>query len=317
MNGDGKEDLALGGASVRVWYAADAESLLSGPVKIEIPDRCGALCCADLTGDDQLDLGVFGASRGGLHICPQEAGRGVARKPRQVVGAPSGVCACLAEYGTLSAVTSGNKGVYIYYACEQDGVEKCWEWPHEFTSGEGIRLTVLGDGGTPYLLCPTPKGFESSRLCVACRSLRSYQPTEGLGAPVAMVGGDFRGDGDLQLAVLNAGGKLYAMRVLREVEAEQPKPRIVADGLPRSGGLAVADLNADGRDDLVLSGGKELIVLLSGQDGKFRPAGRVPFAGATGQILLADLTGDRQVEVLTLDREGSFVVWKLTKGPSP
>lgn len=317
LNGDGRADLALGGERLRVLYATGDAGALSEPAALELPGRCGALCCADLTDDGKTDLAAFDAPGGKLHIYAQEPGKGLGARPGRTLAAPQGVSACLATYGQLGAV-SPSDGRYVLYEPGEGGFEERWRWPHEMNPKADLRMLWLGGasgGGTHYVLAPDPEGFEYARLCDTCCSLKPYSPTRGIGLPTAMAAGDFEGDGDRKLALLNSEGKLYFIQVLRDVVDAPPDPVAVAADLPGSGALAAGDMDADGRDDLVLAGGGRLAVLLSAGGGKIVRAAEAPLKGAAGRVLAADLTGDKRPEIVTLDAGGSLAIWSFTCPP--
>jgi len=347
LNGDGRADLVLGGGEVRagrvrVRYSTDEKGSFSSPETLELvgraradlagnkqtglaafdwmrealesAGRCGALACADFTGDGRADLAAFDWARGRLHIYAQKKGGGLDPTPVQTLEAPRGVDECLAAEGALSAVSSLN-GEYVYYTVEKDGLERAWGY--SLTCSAKVPLYLRWIGTTHYVFAPQPDGFETARLCETCSSLKPYSPTWDLGFPVAMEGGDFDGDGDPKLALLNRAGRLYRIPFLRDVEAAQPVPMAVAEGLPAPAALAAADLNGDKLDDLVVAGGDKLIVLLSCGNGKFLRAAEAPFKGATDRFVLADFTGDGRVEAAALDAAGALGVFKLGEKPIP
>ena len=86
----------------------------------------------------------------------------------------------------------------------------------------------------------------------------------------------------------------------------------------RPADLASADLNGDGRPDIVASAGTGIAVLLGIERGRFAPASRIPQEHRPGAIALADVdrsgtldvvtaNGDGTVSILLGDGKGSFV----------
>jgi hypothetical protein len=114
--------------------------------------------------------------------------------------------------------------------------------------------------------------------------------------------GDFNGDGILDLAVANAGtppsftDNGVAVLLGKGDGTFQAVQNYAALGIA----LAVADLNGDGKLDLVTSGGS---VLLGNGDGSFRAApsiasGNGPAFGGPNSIAVGDFNGDGKVDVV-------------------
>lgn len=72
--------------------------------------------------------------------------------------------------------------------------------------------------------------------------------------------------------------------------------------------LAAADLDGDGRPDLVASAGSGLDVLLGAGLSGYAPAKRVPLEHRPGAIALADLDGGGTLDAVTADRDGTVTV---------
>lgn len=115
--------------------------------------------------------------------------------------------------------------------------------------------------------------------------------------------GDLDRDGCLDIAIS------------QQTEAPEPRPLLVnrgdgkggfrvADGpslaLPPDGGLrAMADLNGDGRPDVVFSHGREVGVLINQGDARFAPAGPRSDVGLQAwQIVVAEVSGDSQADLV-------------------
>jgi hypothetical protein len=72
--------------------------------------------------------------------------------------------------------------------------------------------------------------------------------------------------------------------------------------------LASADLNGDGRPDLVASSGSGLDVLLGVGRSGLSPASRIPLEHRPGAVTLADLDGSGTPDVVTANRDGTVTV---------
>ena len=76
----------------------------------------------------------------------------------------------------------------------------------------------------------------------------------------------------------------------------------------RPADLASADLNGDGRPDLVTSAGSGVAVLLGAGRGRFSPATRILLEHRPGAVALADLDRDGNLDVVTAGTDGSVTV---------
>ncbi|MBX3027426.1 VCBS repeat-containing protein [bacterium] len=78
-------------------------------------------------------------------------------------------------------------------------------------------------------------------------------------------------------------------------------PRFAAD-------VAAADVDADGRADLILADqtGSALVVLHGGGDGTFESAGTLPSARGARRLIAADLDGDQRTDLLVIGDDGLF-----------
>ena len=133
-------------------------------------------------------------------------------------------------------------------------------------------------------------------------------------APVDVVAADFDGDGKIDVAVADCGSSDFCILPLSSSTSGPPCTVVLllgkGDGTFRSSsswsagqspyGLAVSDLNRDGKPDLVVGdlnffGGKVPIsVLLGNGDGTFQPAISVPINrfSAADSLAAADVNGD-------------------------
>ncbi|HTX68433.1 MAG TPA: FG-GAP-like repeat-containing protein [Thermoleophilia bacterium] len=82
----------------------------------------------------------------------------------------------------------------------------------------------------------------------------------------------------------------------------------------RPADIASADLNGDGRPDLVASAGQGVAVLLATSPGRFAPATRIDLGHKTGAVALADVNGDGGADIVAVCPDDDLVTVLLGDG---
>src|SRR5262249_2062888 len=115
---------------------------------------------------------------------------------------------------------------------------------------------------------------------------------------------DFNGDGRLDLAVSNAGSPDVSILLGRGDGTFQDQVRFaVGDGPTPRTGFAVADLNGDGRPDLLASQilANNVVVLLGRGDGSFGAPFQAPVGLGPAAFTTADFNNDGRVDVASIN----------------
>jgi hypothetical protein len=154
---------------------------------------------------------------------------------------------------------------------------------------------------------------------------RSY-PTDFGGRAIAA--GDFNRDGKLDLAIASNNTGNVSILLGNGDGSFQPPIDIFVS--PELSAVVTGDLNRDGNLDLVVANSGGTWILLGEGDGSFQPPASIPGSNAPGfgMPLLADLTGDGILDVLTLTGsgevsvllghgDGTFSAGVADQGPSP
>jgi hypothetical protein len=85
--------------------------------------------------------------------------------------------------------------------------------------------------------------------------------------------------------------------------------RTYETGDKQPGSIAIGDLNADGRNDLVTSNDDTVSVLLNGGQGRFGPRRDYAAGPGAGWIAIGDLSGDARPDLATLLEAGMVCVF--------
>jgi Pro-kumamolisin, activation domain/FG-GAP-like repeat/Bacterial Ig-like domain (group 3) len=143
-------------------------------------------------------------------------------------------------------------------------------------------------------------------------------PLTGFNSPFAIVAGDFNGDGNLDLAVVNGGNDTLSVLL------GDGKGNFTAIAASPSAGIdptsiVVGDFNRDGNLDLAVSNnsanGGSVLVLLGDGTGDFAPAASTSPAGGSPQsIAVGDFNGDGIPDLAVADASSGTVSVLLGNG---
>jgi hypothetical protein len=239
---------------------------------------------ADLTGNGKLDLVVADALSNTVSVLMGN-GDGTFQAPRQyAVGAfkspnPIGLGYLVPNFRRQVVIADLNR----------DGIPD-------------IAVTNYDSGDISILLGRGDGTFEPQRRFDATT------------APFDVAVGDFNGDGIPDLAVIDAHGNedstvaILLGRGDGTFLPEETFPALTGSGYPFST-LTVADLNHDGKEDLVVSGSNfsTVSVFLGNGDGTFRHAEALVGARQGGGAAVLDLNGDGIPDIVTAGVEPATV----------
>ena len=153
------------------------------------------------------------------------------------------------------------------------------------------------------------------------QSARQFVTGTGV-TPVSIVAADFNGDGKPDIVVGDQGcppgctGNTITLMLGNGDGTLQSPEHITIPGLPY--GLASADLNKDGKQDLIVTAGAGLVVILQGNgDGTFQsPLTTALTSGATGpgNVAVADFNRDGIPDLAVATGEAQAVAILLGRG---
>jgi hypothetical protein len=242
---------------------------------------------ADLTGNGRLDIVVSHVGRDVVSVL-RNNGDGTFQVPRDypvgafVQGSPS----------TLSGLPNFHRDLAIA-DLNGDGIPDIVVVNHD--SGDLSILFGRGDG--------------------------TFQPqrrVDATAAPFALAVGDLNNDGIPDLVVVDStGGPARGVVLLGRGDGtfQPPLPFALPHGeVFRTNAIAIADVNHDGKNDLVerdfVSG---TVVLLGNGDGTFGAALPAQLSNGPG-LALADLNGDGNLDVVTTSDTTNFIKYSLGNG---
>jgi hypothetical protein len=330
VNQDGKLDLVVagGGGMTVLLGEGDGRFRVAPGSPIKLPEPCSEMVLGDLNGDGPLDVALANHDSYAVTLLVGDGNGGFTLSPHSPVIMKEGRnphthglnAGDLNGDGTLDllSMNSGDHDVSVAFADEKGAFTRA---PSSFAVGPNPYPGALGDLNS------------DGHLDVIATSV-GRTPSQGgsAGALTVLLGdgrGDFRGGpvslrtrapGFVAVADVNNDGKPD----LVTTHLERPELTIlIGDG---GGGfaemaespfhlghaawhLAVADLNGDGKADVVAAAGDGVRVMLGDGQGGFRPAPGSPFATGNGawQLAVGDVNHDGRPDVVTSDLEDHTV----------
>jgi hypothetical protein len=269
FNGDGIPDLVTTGANINngkgSLWLGNGDGTFQSPLTFPVGGGAGGMTVADFNGDGKADLAIANFYSGNVSVL---LGNG---------------------NGTLQAAVNSRAGSFPASVAAAD------------LNGDGILdLAVPNTSGAKSVSVLLGKG--DGTFQVPRKSMASTKPT-------FTAIGDFNGDGIPDLAVTNQG------------PFRSNKPRKVSILLGKGDGtylspvnykvagypawLAVADLNGDGKLDVVVAGGtsRKSSILWGHGDGTFRVATQ-HFGSGANWVGTADFDGDGNLDIAMVSATG-------------
>ncbi len=287
LNGDGRDDLVVttAGAGPIFVYLQTPQGTF-GPPAFQLPVGLNPteVRLADVDGDSRPDIVVTDRLSGDVQVFFNTAAAPLTTTARFRAGT--------GPYG----VTDGSGAATV-------------------RSREGTAGVVVGrfePGSTDDLVVANSDAHTLS-LLRASGSGGFLNPVPALpfptgGQPLAVAAGDFNGDGNLDLAVLEPAG----LEVFTADGAGGFRKTFTADAGNAPGGLTVADVNGDGNPDLLVGNAfGDVLVLLGNGDGTFLPYRR---ADRKVTLAVADLTGQGRQDVVLADESLDRVTVQYATG---
>ena len=314
FQGKGRIDLAVASATGVVDLLNDGTGHFQGARNVAIVSEPLSVTAADLTGSGHDDLILanqdgtasilLGDGSGGFHSATAIP---VGTGPLSTVvsgdftgNGEADLAVAQANSNTVNILLGHGDGSF------QPGVP--------YTVGNGpaslIATDLNGDGKLDLIAINQAANTFSVLLGNGDGTFRPSLDFVAGNSPLAVAAGDFNGDGHPDLAILNSSDGTVSMPLGRG-DGTLVAARSYKAGL-ESNAIAAGDLNGDGRTDLVVtnrcgndstcSSPGTATVFLANPDGTYRAASTISLGRSPVAVSLADLTGNKKLDLLALNR---------------
>ena len=324
VNADGRPDIVVtdqGNDTISVLISSTT-ALRPGDFETRVEYLTGAqpsgLALADVNGDGKLDAVVGNAGDGTLSVLLGTGDTDVGFLPQRIVqagGSPIAlVAADLDGDGKLDiAVLNGGGGVGVLLGNGDGTFRAAVSYPAGDGAEQLVVADVNGDHAQDLIVRRTSDTGNSIATLLIGNGDGTFQAAvdRDLGATATWITtGELNGDGKLDLAVTRRGRSAPGTVSILLGSGDghfTPGGDVATDQGPVT--VAIADMNGDGKPDLVvnvqqtprpMARGGAIDVMLGNGDGTFR--GKVDQYGSLDPVTfaVADLNGDHIPDVVTL-----------------
>lgn len=309
-----------GGVSVSTAAPGALITLLATVQSGEAPVTTGTVnfCNADALLCTDINLiGTAQLSPAGTAAVMTHAGFGSHSYVAKYMGSPNGAAAFL-ESSSSRVTLNASVRAPSTTAIAATGVAGSYTLTGTVTATGGVPVAT----GTVSFVDTTNGSivFASGSLTVGTQSVTVDQPGE-LAADSntsynAVAAGDFNGDGNPDLAVVDSGNQIVVVFLCN---GDGTFTKVLTTSATGAGArdLAVGDFNDDGKLDLAVanSGDKTVTVLLGKGDGTFTPTSQSPGTELRpGAIGVADFNRDGQLDLAVVNSDSRTVTILLGAG---
>lgn len=289
------------------------QPLFPGP-KTPVGDRPVSIVAGDFDGDGVPDLATANADSNDLSFLRGQGDGTFHDEQRLSAGnAPKAlVAADVNGDGKLDLVSAGGSASFSAVKVLLGNGNGSFQRAATFPTGNGPSALITADfnhDGHPDLATANAGdgygGFEDVSILLGNGdgTFGSPQSVTAGAQPVALASGDFNGDGAVDLVVANGSSDDLSILLGKGDGTFQREMRVVEAGLQGLSAVVVADVNGDGRADVIVAATFEnqVAVFLGNGDGTFQPGRHYDYYSSSGPVSVSaiDLNGDGYPDLVT------------------
>jgi hypothetical protein len=326
-SGDGLLDIAIAcsNSGAVMFYPGNGNATFGNGFGFGAGANPYDLCTGDFNGDGRPDFASTGHNGGYcLYINNNGVPSITSVHPTPAV-TPQGITT--ADFNgdghlDLAMTSSGTASVWVMMGLGNGQFGA----PEGFATG-GVPVGVAagdlnGDGRPDLAICNSSSNNITLLYRTAGGTFAPQAPMGvlGVGQPRAIALGDLDGDGRLDLAVGGTGNPNF-VTIYRTPEFGYgpATPRLVGNSGVSVGSVKIADMNGDGRLDIVATGGNQLTTLVNGGgQGVFSPYVRGLSDASARGVSIGELNGDVLPDVVAVQPSfATYVPYRNTTTSGP
>jgi hypothetical protein len=317
LNGDGRQDIVTtnsSGNSVSVLLG-NGDGTFTAPETFAVGASPRAVAIADLTGDGIPDLIVANYNDDTVSVLLGKGdGTFLPQEVFQVEDKPYSVSvAVLTGDGRPDIVVANSASDTVSVLMNLGGNRDSVDFARQVTYATGrqpfsVALGDLTGDGKPDIV--TANASDNTVTVLPGNGDGTFAPGETLAVgsrPYSVAVSDLTGDGRLDIITANYNSNNVSVLLNKGGGSFASQASFATDLSPLQ--TLLADVNGDGRPDLVTISNHDAAigVLLGFGDGTFEPAPAGSGVGLIDTPLLADITGNRILDSVVLDRSGEIL----------
>jgi uncharacterized protein (TIGR03437 family) len=336
LNGDGQPDLVITDSAAGQLYVklSSGKGGFASPVSYPAGVLPGAVAIADVNGDGKPD--VIAADMNGLDVLLGK-GDGTLSAVNTFPAAGKLTSVAVADFNSdgkpdVAAASSEAGGVALFLGNGNGTFQNARTSPVP-NALAALNGDFNGDGKPDLIVSSGPIDFTTpgSLAVLLGNGDGTFQVSRNIALPgplfsTALAVGDLNGDGRLDVVTAVVGGTRSMIAILlgNGDGTFQAPIQINSNTAPPT--ISIADLNGDGKPDLLLAdccGLAEASFMLGNGDGTFQPESQFPSGPNPQGIAVADFNGDGKPDVAiigqvqeTNPRRGTLAIWFNAFGPA-
>ncbi len=326
FRGKGKVDLAVAAPNGLAILLNDGKGHFSAASSFALDRSPLSLTAADFNGDGADDI-VVGNQDGTARVLLSDGTGNLHFLPASNVGTgplSSVVSGDFNHDGKLDlAVTQVNSAAMTVLLGHGDGTfEKGASYSVGNRPASVIVADVNGDSIPDLITVNQAANTFSVLLGNGDGSFQSSVDFAAGNSPLAVAAADFNGDGHADLAIMNYADGTVSVPLGRG-DGTFLAARSFKAGLDRKA-IAAGDLDGDGKPDLVVTnycgsdpacaGNGNVAVFLATKGGSYQLGSTYPLGSGPVAVALADLNGDKKLDLLALNRNDKTLTVMLGNG---